>query len=198
MLLLCLTALAEDLPPAPSVPVVSSQMTEPPEFGADASIGYALGSLIGNWPASGLHGSVIARYEAFITPATAPGPRLGLSAWGSAALWPLQGRIEDGSEDTFSYLHYGLITALRYAPEAPLSFTTGLGYGRLDLVDWYGGPKHLPTLTFEAGLRQRLAERPYLDWMARVHWATGRDPTGLGYEEWWMAQLAVSVGGHLR
>ena len=136
--------------------------------------------------------------DRFISPRTAPGPRLGLGVWGSAALWPLQTRAEDEDESTFSYLHYGLVTVLRYDPSAPLSFTTGLGYGRLDLADWWGGPNYLPTLTFEAGLRQRLAERPYLDYTARVHWATGRDPTGVGFEEWWLAQLAISVGGHLR
>jgi len=198
MLLLCLTALADDLPPAPEVVTVPTQMADPPDFGADASLGYAFGSLLGNWPQSGVHGAVLGRYEAFIEPRTAPGPRLGLSLWGSAALWPLQSRVEDGAEDTFSYLHYGLITALRYDPAAPVSLTTGIGYGRLDLAEWWGGPNHLPTLTFEAGARQRVVEHGFIDWMARVHWATGRDPTGLGFEEWWLAQLAVTVGGHLR
>jgi hypothetical protein len=159
MLLLCLTALADDLPPAPEIVTVPQQMEDPPDFGADASVGYAIGSLLGNWPQSGVHGAVLGRYEAFIAPRTAPGPRLGLSLWGSAALWPLQSRTEDGEEDTFSYL---------------------------------------PTLTFEAGARQRLVGHSFIDWMARVHWATGRDPTGLGFEEWWLAQLAVTVGGHLR
>jgi hypothetical protein len=198
MLILCLTALADELPPAPTLPVVSSELENPPEFGADFSVGYAIGTLIGNWPQPGVHGTVLARYEAFITPRTIPGPRLGLSLWGSSTLWPLQSRLEDGVEDTFRYLHYGLITAIRYDPAAPVSFTTGLGYGRLDLSEWYGGPNYLPTLTFEAGVRQGLGEIPFIDWMARVHWATGRDPTGIGFEEWWLAQLAVTVGGHLR
>ena len=198
MWFLCLTALADEFPPAPEVPVAPTPVESPSEFGADFSVGYAIGSLVGNWPQTGVHGAVLGRYEAFISPRSAPGPRLGMSLWGSAALWPLQTRTEDGAEDTFSYLHYGLITALRYDPSAPLSLTAGMGYGRLDLSDWWGGPNYLPTLTFEAGLRQRLADRPYLDWMARVHWATGRDPTGSGYEEWWLAQFAVSIGGHLR
>ena len=198
MLLLSLTALADELPPAPEVPTVPTTMADPPEFGADFSVGYAVGSLIGNWPVSGIHGAVLARYEAFIAPRSAGGPRLGLSLWGSTTVWPLQSRAEDGAEDTFSYRHYGLITALRYDPEAPVGFTGGLGFGRLDLDAWWGGPNYLPTLTFEAGVRQRLGDRPFLDYTGRVHWATGRDPTGLGYEEWWMAQLAISVGGHLR
>ena len=169
-----------------------------PDFGADFSVGYAAGTLMGNWPESGIHGSVLARYEAFIIPRTTPGPRLGISLWGGSALWPLQEKSEDGVRGDFSYLHYGLMGALRYDPAAPVSFVTGLGFGRLDLTDWWGGPQYLPTLTFEGGVRQALGERPYLDYLARVHWATARDPTGVGFEEWWMVQLAVSVGAHLQ
>ena len=196
--LLLATAQAEDLPPAPAVPTAPTTVENPPDFGADVSVGYAAGSLIGNWPQSGFHGTVLARYEAFLVPRSAPGPRLGLGLWGSSTVWPLQSYAEEGDEGSIEYLHYGLLTVLRYDPAAPVSFTTGLGYGRLDLQEWWGGPNYLPTLTFEAGVRQRLGEVPYLDWTGRVHWATGRDPTGLGFEEWWLVQLAISVGGHLR
>lgn len=182
--LLIAHALADDPPP-------------PPAFGADASVGVAGGLLYNDWVTLPRHGSVWARYDAFLIDRTQPGPRLGLSVWGGAALWPLPERTEDGLTDSFSYTQYGLMTVFRSDPALAQGGLAGIGFGRLDLPDWYGGPNYLPVATIEAGMRQRLGDRPFLDVLARAHWAQARDSSGLGFEEWWMVQLSLSVGAHI-
>lgn len=182
--LLIANALADDPPP-------------PPGFGGDVAVGVAGGMLFNDWVTTPRHGAVWARYDAFLVDRTQPGPRLGLSVWGGATLWPLPERTEEDVADAFRYTQYGLMTVFRSDPEHPQGGIAGIGFGRLDLPDWFAGPNYLPTATIEAGMRQRLGERPFLDVLARGHWAQARDISGLGFEEWWMVQLSVSVGFHV-
>jgi len=169
-----------------------------PAFGADASVGYTVASLLGSWPEPGVHGSVYGRYEAFVVPRTAPGPRLGFSLWGSRSLFPLQNSNEEGILAPFDYLHYGLMTVLRSDPATRFGFNGGMGFGRLDLDDYWDGPMALPTLTFEAGLRSHIQERSYVDTNLRAHWSTARSETDAYWHEWWMVQLMIGVGAHLQ
>ena len=168
-----------------------------PSFGGDASVGIAAGYLINDWVTEPLHGTVLARYDAFIVDRSTPGPRLGMSLWGAATAWPQPGRTEDGEDAPFSYTQYGLMTVLRADPELPIGYAGGIGFGRLDLAEWYGAPHYLPTVTLEGGLRQRLGDRPYADYLLRAHWAQARDSSGEGFEEWWQVQLAISIGLHV-
>ena len=180
---------------------------DPPPFGADVAVGYGAGSLLGSWPDPGLHGFLSARYDAFVTSAETAGPRLGASLWGSTTLWPVQHATEPAAEGSvevhdFDIRQYGVTVALRPDPEAPVGFSGGFGFSRLELDDYYGGPQVLPAATFEAGVRQRLpgeSLHPFLDWQVRAHWATSRSPTAVGVlHEWWMVQFLLSPGLHLR
>lgn len=165
-----------------------------PSFGADAGVGVAAGALLNPWLSPGVHGAVLARYDAYLSSRAVPGPRLGLSVWGGVALWPLPTQADGGEE--VRYTQYGVMTVLRDDPERPLGYVAGLGFGRLDLSAWHGGPHYLPVATLEAGARQRLGPegRGFLDYLVRVHWAQARDISGLGFEEWWMVQAALSPG----
>lgn len=215
-LLLCSALAAEPtqgLPPAPTVPrpPPQTQPDNPPPFGSDVSLGYFAGSLLGAWPDPGLHGAVMGRYDAFVQSKDTSGPRMGASVWASSSAWPAQTATETNLADelvnpataggTFpiGYQHYGVLAILRHDPQAPVGADIGFGFGRIDLTDYWGGPLALPTLTFEAGLRQRFDDRAYADWLVRAHWATersGTDPATM--HEWWMIQVGVSVGFHLR
>ena len=207
VLLLSLAALAAedsgslDLPPAPerTRPVPVSQPEDPPDFGADFSVGFGGGALLGPWPTAGVHGLVLGRYDAFIQSRAVPGPRLGLGIWASGTAWPLQQADEDGTLVDIKYLHYGVMSVLRFDPSAPLAGAMGLGFGRLDLNDYWGGPLALPTLSFELGLRQALSGPAFLDWMLRAHWGTARSGVESDlWEEWWMVGFSLSAGAHLR
>ena len=203
MILLALLAVAgatDELPPPPEKPAPAlPEPVDPPAFGADVSLGLGPASLLGVWPEPGVHGLVLGRYEAFARDRHASGPRLGLSIWAATTAWPLQQATEDSGTLDIRYLHYGLAGVIRHDPAAPLTGTAGLGFGRLDLEDYWGGPLALPTLTFEAGLRQRLDPQTFLDWNLRAHWATARSgevPTLL--EEWWMVGFNLALGRRLR
>ncbi len=194
-------ASAEELPPAPERPrpEPATQPDDPPQFGADASLGYGVGALLGPWPTSGAHGHWMARYDAFTASREQGGPRLGLGIWATGSLWPLQEAVEDDLSVEVRYLHYGVMSVLRHDPAAPFSATTGIGFGRLDMDNYWGGPLALPTLSFEAGLRQSVTPVAFVDWTLRGHWSTARsgaEPTLL--EEWWMVGFSVSLGAHLR
>ena len=214
-LLLLSAALAAEptsggLPPAPTIPRPERQDEPPPQpaFGNDVSLGYFGGALLGAWPDAGVHGAVVARYDAFVQARDVSGPRLGASVWASSSAWPSQTATEMAPEGSgvvaggtfpIQYLQYGVMAILRHDPAAPVSGDMGFGFGRLDLPDYYGGPLALPMLSLEAGLRQQLHDRAYLDWLLRGHWATQRSATEPSVlHEWWMVQLGVSVGFHLR
>ncbi len=181
---------------------------ERPKFGGDFSAGYLAGALLGPWPEPGIHGTAIVRYDAFTVPRSAGGPRLGLSLWGSRTVAPLQSASEtadDGSVTIapFSYWHSGILAGLRHDPAAPVTGIASVGFGRLDLTDYWDGPLALPTLTFEMGLRGSLEEKAraplFIDGLIRAHWATARSGIDeAAFEEWWMVQAGLMIGGHLQ
>lgn len=192
---------AEPLPPAPtrSRPEPATEPEDPPRFGADFSAGLGGRALLGPWPTPGVHGFVQGRYDAFIVPSEAGGPRLGLGIWAAASAWPLQEAEEDGALQEIRYVQYGVMSVLRHDPAAPAGALVGVGFSRLDLDAYWGGPLALPLLDFEVGVRQRLRPGAFLDWTARAHWGTARSGVvETLWEEWWMVGLSVSPGLHLR
>jgi hypothetical protein len=193
-------AVAQDLP-APSPPARPDPYTpaDPPDFGSDVAVGYALGALMGSWPDAGPWGSVLARTEAFLVSRDQPGPRLGLGLWGSATVGPRQRFVEDdGRTGRFSATGYGVMTVLRGEPSARISPMAGLGFGRIDLVDYHQGPLAIPTLTFEGGARAGVRGPLFVDLAARAHWGTTRSPTAESLHEWWGVQLLLTPGLHIR
>lgn len=207
MLVTALAATAEPLPPrppqepSPSDRNVAPTPDDPPAFGNDVAVGYQLGRLSGPWMQAGYSGTLRVRYDAFARARSAPGARLGLSIWGATTIGPVQeGQDAGGSESSpAAFRHTGILGIVRQDPAAPVGLAAGIGFGRLDLDAYYGGPLALPTLTFETGARFAATERAYADLLAQAHWATARSgavPSAL--EEWWMLGLAVELGTHLR
>lgn len=192
----------EPLPPAPEVPAPPDPYTPEvaPSFGSDVAVGYAVGALLGSWPEPGPWGSVLARYEAFLVPASASGPRLGLSLWGSATAWPMQrfSEEEGARAGSFRATAYGAMTVVRGDPALRVGPAAGLGFGRIDLSDYYEGPLAIPVLNFEGGARIRVRDPVFFDVLARAHWGTTRSPTADSLHEWWAVQLLLTPGLHLR
>ncbi len=193
---------ADELPPAPSPPPASDPYA-PPEgvsFGSDLSASVAVGSLLGSWPDGGVHGFAMLRYDAFLVDRDTPGARLGLGLWGGRTAWPRQRFTEEGGPqgEAFDFTHFGAMVVLRGDPAAPVSGSAGLGFGRLDLDSYYEGPLVIPTLGFEGGARFRVGGRGFLDLLARAHWGTSRSTTAASLHEWWMLQVAIGPGLHLR
>jgi hypothetical protein len=201
LLLIGRLALAAPLPPADTAYGGRDGQFEQPAFGSDISVGYALGGLNSAWVARPAMGMFIGRYEAFARDRNTSGPRIGASIWASSIVGPTPLASEELIDGTLQevkvqLLHYGALVAIRHAPEAPVGATAGFGFGRVDIVDYYDGPLSLPALTFEAGARFRAPKHTFIDGMLRAHWATSRDLLGEALEEWWMVQLALTVGFH--
>ena len=201
-----LAAPTDPMPPAPA-PAPSPNRDavptpdDPPAFGTDVAVGYQLARLSGPWMQGGFSGVLTGRYDAFARSRSASGARLGLSIWGATTIGPTQHGLDDGAAATSDagFVQTGIMGIIRQDPAAPLGLDAGLGFGRLDLREYYGGPVALPTLSFEAGARVGAGERAYADVLARAHWATARSgavPSAL--EEWWMVGLGVELGAHLR
>ena len=198
--LLTLTALAAAQ--APDTPENSESV-----FGSAISAGVAPGVLLGEWPEPGVHGAFVLRYDAFIEPRDAPGVRMGLSIFGGASVWPLQDSstqvdLEGNPELVpFSFYHFGALAILRYAPAAPWGGTFGVGFSRLDLEDYQGGPLGLPVFLLEGGARRRLGPDglAFVDLMFRGGWGSSagiEEPTE--WTDWWLLQPVIAVGFNLK
>lgn len=196
-----------ELPPAPPPPSAKRNAAPPlpdgVDFGSDLTVGYLVGTLLGNWMDAGTHGVVTARYDAFVRNRAQAGWRLGLGLWGATVLGPVQtgtDRDEAGVSTEVRYRQFGAMTSLRGDPERPISPILGIGLSRLDLAEgYYGGPQSLPLLTFEGGARQNLNPTVFVDYTVRTHWGTARsglDPTRL--EEWWLVQGGLQLGVRVR
>lgn len=192
-------------PPPPSDPPPGRNVVpapdDPPAFGNDVAFGYHIGRLSGPWMQGGLTGVITGRYDAFARGRASAGSRLGLSIWGATTIGPSQQGQDDGAAQPSAadFVQTGIMGIIRQDPASPVGIDAGIGFGRLDLMDYYGGPVVLPTLSFEAGARIAAGERAYADVLTRAHWATARSgalPSAL--EEWWMVGLGVELGAHLR
>ena len=181
----------------------------PDAYGADLSAGLSAGALLGEWPVPGPAGGFTVRYDAFIQSREDPGPRVGISLFGGSSLWPTQDAAEvqaDGEILTLPirYTHWGVLGVIRYDPAAPWGGSFGLGFSRLDLDDYYGGPLGLPVLLIEGGARRRLGpDGPlFLDLMIRGGWGSARGaPYGDrpdDWTDWWLPQGVLALGVHLR
>ncbi len=176
---------------------------EEPSFGTDVSLGYALGQGWAEPLSAGRYGNVIFRYDAFVRDRNTSGPRMGFGLWGAMGVQPspeMEQVASDGRKmrQVVSLHHTGILALLRFDPEAPMSGTFGMGFGRLGMENTPLGSLALPALTIEAGGRNTIAEHAFLDWMIRTHWASQSDPISGELEDWWFLELSSSFGVHLR
>ena len=204
-LLLPVAAQAQTELPGPP----ASELADPEEhrgatFGTDLSIGTAGGMLLGAWTVASVHSSFGFRFDAFATGRAGEGPRIGLSLFGEHAAGLLP-RAEEEQDDErvefpFSYLHWGVLCALRPDPALPWGGLAAIGFSRMDLDPYYGGSYPVPLLIFEGGVRRSLGRAPsrvFLDFGLRAGWTQIRDPSET-LDELWLAQLSVGLGLHLR
>ena len=149
------------------------------------------------------HGSALFRLDSFTQDRTHKGPRLGLGLWGQMTLKPapsLQtiGELGEESEEQVDFNHVGISAVLRHDPEAPISGTFGVGFGRLEMQAGEPEPIALPAFTVEGGARTKLRDHVFLDLMVRAHWATRADPISAQQTDWWFVELAALIGSHVR
>ena len=204
---------AEELPPPPERPARSTPPPPPPRpaFAGDAMVGWTIGTLTAPSIPAKASGSFLVRYDAFATPRSAGGPRLGLSLWGAfstppQASWSAEAapvlRADDAdvavdlTDSTVQPRRYGIMTVLRHDPAARISADVGFGFGRVDLDASPWGRVALPALTFEAGLRHRIpADRAFVSWTARGTWMeTPSSAAGWPAEEWWLVEVGPCIG----
>jgi len=93
------------------------------------------------------------------------------------------------------------LAILRYAPAAPWGGTFGVGFSRLDLEDYQGGPLGLPVFLLEGGARRRLGPDglAFVDLMFRGGWGSSagiEEPTE--WTDWWLLQPVIAVGFNLK
>lgn len=181
-----------------------AQPTNPnPNFGADVSVGYGYGAISGPDLGDRTHGAAIFRLDSFVNDRTHEGPRLGLGLWGQMTLKPAPslktvGELGAESQEELSFNHVGLSAVLRHDPQAPVSGTFGVGFGRLEMTTGPSEPMALPAFTVEGGARTKLRDHVFLDLMARAHWATRHDPVTGQQIDWWFVELAALIGSHVR
>ena len=186
-----------------SLTASASPTSGEPSFGTDVSVGYAIGNGWGDPFSSGQYGNVLLRYDAFVRDRTSTGPRMGLGLWGAMTVGPtieMEALDTDGRmmRQTTPQQHTGILALLRFDPEAPVSGTFGMGFGRLAFDTTPQGSLALPALTIEAGGRHSTPNYGFFDWMLRTHWATVSATNSLEPEEWWFIELNTSIGMHLR
>ena len=174
-----------------------------PSFGNDVSVGYALGNGWGSPFSNERYGNVLFRYDAFVRDRTSTGPKMGFGLWGAIGVGPTMEMESFGTDGRLMrqlapQQHTGILALLRFDPEAPVSGTFGMGFGRLEFSVSDQDSMALPALTIEAGGRHSLPNYAFVDWMFRTHWATVSTAFSQDAEEWWFVELSTSIGMHLR
>jgi hypothetical protein len=176
---------------------------EPPGgFGADVTVGYGAGTVIGTWPQPGAHGAAEIGVGLYPVPRTASGPRVGGLFWARVSAWPLQDKAEDCDEVSncaavpFRFLQFGLDLSFRSDPAVLWGGTFDFGFSRLDVEDWYGGPLAVPMFSVRPGIRHPIGPL-YLEGALRAGVGAQRDQLGAS-TEWWVVSAEVGVGVHAR
>jgi hypothetical protein len=177
-------------------------------FGTDLSAGVVAGTLLGNWPEPGVHTAWQIRFDAFPTARDQPGVRVGASVFAQGSALLEQDAREAGTQGVtvfpFSYLHWGVLVAIRPDPAATWGGLASFGFGRLDLADFWDAAYAIPMATLEAGARRRagkVADPAFFDLALRASWGSARGPgttSGGALDDWWLVQGALSVGAHVR
>lgn len=201
----------EGRPPPPPLPTADDV-----GFAADFHVGWTAGTWLSPSITPRATGSVLLRYDTFVTARDARGPRLGISLWGAFSTPPRQpwtpeaaaalssegADIDVDLTDTdLRVRRYGVMAVLRHDPAAPISADVGLGFGRVDLDASPWGRVALPAFTLEAGLRHRLVPNTptFVAWTARGSWVeTPGVLSGWEREEGWIIELGPALGVHLR
>ena len=175
----------------------------PQRFGADASAGFGYGVISGEGIADANYGSALFRLDSFTQAASQPGPRLGLGMWGQLTIGQEATLSEVNSlgqhvEQPLTLNHAGLSAVLRHDPEASVTGTFGVGFGRIEVQTGDTSPVAMPAFTLEGGVRTKLRGTAFLDVMARAHWVTRTDLNSGQQVEWWLVELVALFGSHLR
>lgn len=174
-----------------------------PQFGADTSVGYAVGHILGPELTKRTHGAAVFRLDSFVQDKNYEGPKLGMTVWGGMSLGPKPTVLsttelgEQGPEDV-KINHVGILAIIRQHAEAPFSGTFGVGFGRIEMTTATQGQTALPAFTIEAGGRYKTSRQSFIDLMARAHWVTRQNPMTQQQEDWWFLELSTMVGAHLR
>ncbi len=194
----------DDVPGPPATELADPEQHADAVFGTDVSLQAGAGSLLGEWTVPGVHTTVGLRFDAFATPADAPGPRLGLSIFGERAMGLLPRASEEQSGELvdfpFGFNHFGALCALRSDPAMPWGGNAALGFSRMDLEPYYGGSYPVPVMLFEGGMRRhigRSASGVFADLGLRAGWTQLRNPSEL-LEDLWTVQLQLGLGAHIR
>ncbi|MBN1336216.1 MAG: hypothetical protein JXB39_09670 [Deltaproteobacteria bacterium] len=188
--------------------VVAASAQDGGSFGTDLSAGIGAGSLLGEWPRPGIHTAWQVRFEAFPDSRDIPGPRVGASLFAEGSAIVRQEAREVGEEAVrvfpFSYVHWGMLVAIRPDPQATWGGLASVGFGRLDLDDFWSASYAVPMATFEAGARRRVGHPSnpgFLDLAIRASWGSARGPgtePGSALDDWWLVGAALRVGAHVR
>ncbi len=186
-------------------PVLAGEDTS---FGTDVSAGASAGALLGEWPVAGVHTAWQLKLDAFPTAREAPGPRVGASVFAGGSAGIRQDAREAHEDQVarfpFSYVHWGVLAAIRPDPARTWGGLPSFWFGRIDHTEYWGAPYALPMATLEAGARKGTgrSDRPlFLDLVARVSWGSARGPgtlPGGALDDWWLVQGGLSVGTHAR
>ena len=174
-----------------------------PQFGADTSVGYTVGHILGPELTKRTHGAALFRLDSFVQDRTFEGPRLGISICGEMSVNPqptVMATTDLGAQspEKIKMNHVGILGILRQHAEAPFSGTFGIGFGRLEMTTQTEGRIALPAFTIEAGGRYKTSRQSFVDLMARAHWVTRHNPLTQEQEDWWFLELATLIGAHLR
>lgn len=142
---------APPLPPPPEAP-------PPPAFtgGIELSGGYALGSLLGDWPEAGVSGGAWVGLGLYPQGRAAPGPRLGAELWARLPLPPTQQALASDVVSDISPTLFGLDVGIRGPAAGRWSGVGQLGFGRMDLPDYFGVTMAVPVFSLRAAVERKL------------------------------------------
>ena len=142
---------APPLPPPPEAP-------PPPAFtgGIELAGGYALGSLVGEWPEAGATGGAWVGLGLYPQGRAAPGPRVGAELWARLPLPPTQQAVEGEVITEVSPTLFGLDVGVRSPAAGRWSGVGQLGFGRMDLPSYLGVTMAVPVFSLRAAVERKL------------------------------------------
>jgi len=181
--------------------LIALALADAPAFGSDLGVGYSLGVLAGEWPEPGPSGGVTVGLGLYPVTHDTPGPRVGGRLWADVGAWPRQQAIEPCDTEPcapfrFGRALFGLDLSFRSDPARTWGGGLDLGFSRMDIDSWYGGPLVVPMFGVRPGLRRAVGPG-WVDLGVRAAWGTSRAADG-GLDEWWWTAADLQLGLHLR
>lgn len=142
---------APPLPPPPEAPPA-------PAFtgGIELAGGYAVGALLGDWPEPGASGGAWVGLGLYPQGRATPGPRVGAELWARLPLPPTQQAVVDNEAVDVSPTLFGLDVGIRSPAAGRWSGVGQLGFGRMDLPDYFGVTMAVPVFSLRAAVERRV------------------------------------------